>query len=144
MFTCRFVSVVASLFVVHFAFSPARADWTICNKTAEEYNVAIAYEQGRGHVSEGWWTLRPCGGCKVVHQGRFAVAGAFLRGEGKEGSVAEGNNLFCVTNRAFTISGAGNCRNRGYSERGFTLHRVTGDYTTNITGRSPSGRVCID
>jgi uncharacterized membrane protein len=46
---------------------PAKADFTICNRTAESVDVAAAYVNPKGgFISEGWWTLRPCGGCELV------------------------------------------------------------------------------
>jgi uncharacterized membrane protein len=43
------------------------ASWTICNKTTEDLNVAIGYFHTSGQwLSEGWWTVRSCGGCARV------------------------------------------------------------------------------
>jgi uncharacterized membrane protein len=45
-------------------------DLTICNRTGQKLQVAIAYnEVGTGQfVSEGWWHLNACGGCLIVLQ----------------------------------------------------------------------------
>jgi uncharacterized membrane protein len=41
--------------------------WTVCNKTPEDLNVAIAFIDNENHTAvEGWHGLHKCGGCAVV------------------------------------------------------------------------------
>jgi uncharacterized membrane protein len=44
----------------------AEGSWTVCNRSAKDVQVSIAYvnpgSRG-GFISEGWWKLRACGGC---------------------------------------------------------------------------------
>ena len=39
------------------AAAPARADLRMCNNTNNRVSVALAYTDGQGWVSEGWWNL---------------------------------------------------------------------------------------
>src|SRR5215468_10982842 len=41
--------------------------WKVCNRTADNMTVAIAYSNSFGQIiTEGWWTIRACGGCATV------------------------------------------------------------------------------
>jgi len=50
----RVKSLACGLFVLASA-SPSFADWTICNRTPEEVYAAIAFDNGGGYVSSGWY-----------------------------------------------------------------------------------------
>jgi uncharacterized membrane protein len=120
----------------------AQAAWEICNKTPDEMSVAIAYvNPGGGFISEGWWNLRACGGCKkvLVPSDTSDHKNVFYRAEG--GGTIEGDSQFCVSNSSFKMNGKGNCPvKKGFRHKEINL----ADWRTNITGQSPSGRVCID
>jgi uncharacterized membrane protein len=136
------------VFTLGISFSDeAQAAWRVCNRTAEEVQVAIAYDQGGGSfVSEGWWSIPACGGCKVVHGAAFPVTGVFLHAEGTGLSWGR-DNLFCVNPQSrFRVVGGGNCEHRGLKTESFMTVNVPGNgmHTTNLTGRASSGKVCID
>jgi uncharacterized membrane protein len=121
----------------------AQAAWKICNKTADDMRVAIAYVNPRvgGFISEGWWTLRACGGCKTVLQASQTSDphNVFYRAEG--GGVVEGRDQFCVGSSPFKMNGTRNCG----VKKGFVHKQINiANATSNITGRSSSGRVCFD
>jgi uncharacterized membrane protein len=120
----------------------AKASWTICNKTADNMRVAIAYVNPRGgFISEGWWTVRACGGCATVLQTKDTSdhRNVFYHAEG--GGVIEGSSVFCVGNSPFKLNGKGSCAvKKRFLHKEINLR----SHTTNITGRSASGRVCID
>jgi uncharacterized membrane protein len=130
------------------------ARWQICNRTAEDLNVAIAYDPGNGrHVSKGWFVLKACGGCRDF--GNFSVTGVWYRAEGANYEPRiEGNDIFCLhKTNAFSLGAPnreGRCSvsrnpNSPVVARGFRAVRLTAqNFTTNITGKAPSGRVCID
>src|SRR5438128_7703384 len=41
--------------------------WTVCNRTAEDLNIAIAYVDNENlTATEGWHGINKCGGCAVV------------------------------------------------------------------------------
>ncbi|MEF3367473.1 DUF1036 domain-containing protein [Methylocystis sp. 9N] len=126
----------------------AKADFKICNRTPESITVAAAWvSPSGGFVSEGWWTLRACGGCETVvlrsetsdpHNYFFyAHAGA------KEW---RGDSMFCTTRSAFRISDAKRCplKRRGEMKGFIHVTSGSGNQTRTLTGRSSSGGVCID
>jgi uncharacterized membrane protein len=139
------LGVVVALGISH----QALAGWEICNKTPDEMWVAIAYDRGDGvYYSEGWWKLAGCGGCKGM--GNYALKQVWYRAESRGGSrVVEGDTLFCVHDtNSFKIDSHRTCgigKRSQMVKRGFTAVTLTArNFTSNITGRSASGRVCID
>jgi len=138
-------SVITAGFVLSGAL-PVKADFTICNKTPVEVTVAAGYVNPKGgFISEGWWKLRPCGGCElVVAEGDTTDRHHyFYRAEAPDG-VREGPHRFCTKRGSFKISGNQNCAARGFEEKGFTqVESRSGNHTSNITG-SVGGKTCID
>jgi uncharacterized membrane protein len=133
------------------AASSARADWTVCNRTANDLWVAIAFDSSGSYTSQGWWKLGSCGGCAKVHSGEFSTTGAFLFAEDKNAAPElKGNNfLFCVANERFNFTAEnkvrGQCANERHRMVDFSLHQVRGNHTTNINRNpSSSGPICID
>lgn len=129
--------------------TPVKADWVICNKTAEKMDVAVAYvNPAGGFISEGWWTLQYCGGCATVMRSTETSdhADLFFHARGK-GRVMDGETRFCTKGGAFKIGDHANCQERGLTATSFqhTTSKVTagGTHTTLLTGNVP-GRVCID
>ena len=52
-------AAAAALFVVS-GVSEGRADFRVCNKSADKANVAIGYNSKEyGWTSEGWWSVAP-------------------------------------------------------------------------------------
>jgi uncharacterized membrane protein len=141
---CR-ITTISLLFLISISH-PAQAEWTVCNKTPDNVWVAIAFDQGGGQfVSQGWWQVRGCGGCQVVHSGSFQLSGVWLRGQSDDGRVWEGNDLFCTKTNAFRVVGANNCNGRGLERKAFQLIKVNPQHqTTNLTGSSNSGKRCFD
>ena len=123
--------------------------WTVCNDSTEQIEVAIVYDSGGTYVSKGWWEVPQCGGCKVVFNGNLPIKGTFLRGEGSEGSVWEGDDLFCTSESAFEIWDANadeaTCRHRGHDMKAFQLHIIKGeDFTTTLRDTRPGSSRCTD
>lgn len=142
-------AIILATATVCSATSGNARSWTVCNRTADKITVAIAYPSGGTYVSEGWWTLNPCGGCATVLNANLDATGVFLRGEAQGVGRYQGDTLHCVRRQAFTIKDSSipgsRCRSRSGTLAQFQLVVLTGDrYTTNLTGRSASGRVCID
>jgi len=93
-------SVTPALVLISYSL-PLRAEWTICNKTAEDKSVAIAYVSPHGGISvHGWWTLRACTSCAVVlaTNGTTDPNNVFFRAEGK--GSAGGDQQFCVSSES--------------------------------------------
>jgi uncharacterized membrane protein len=131
------------------------ASWTICNRTAEDVNVAIGYLHTSGQwLSEGWWTIRSCGGCaQVMNLAKTDQVRQYFRAETTGGSERVGGSTrFCVSNRSsgqppFTVGRASQCRGN-YVSVGFRAQDVEWadrNFKTNINPQPGSGgRVCID
>ncbi|MGE0715963.1 MAG: DUF1036 domain-containing protein [Alphaproteobacteria bacterium] len=132
----------------------AAEGWTICNRTPEELKVAVAYfDEANKWMSEGWWALGPCGGCKfVLNANKTERTNVFFRAVTRDGSERiGGDQRFCVSTRAagsppFTVRSNANCgRANGYALEGFRVVTIDSDrnHTTNITG-AVGNRRCID
>ena len=147
----RVKSLACGLFALASA-SPSFADWTICNRTPEEVYASIAFDNGGGYVSSGWYRINGCGGCVVVYHGVPKLRGVFYYAHSRDrAQVWEGNTLFCTRpGVAFKFgsdlnSVRGACERQGFRMESFGMATMrTDNYTTNLTGRHPSGRVCID
>lgn len=128
------------------------ADWLLCNRTPSALYTAIAFDNGNGYVSTGWYRVGSCGGCRTVYHGRPKLSGVFVRAVSEDRAMVwEDNFLFCVNpTNAFTYSGAANqvrgtCEQQGGTMQAFTMQTLnTGNHTTNFTGRHPSGQICFD
>jgi uncharacterized membrane protein len=51
---------------------PASADLRMCNNTGNRVSVALAYTDGQGWVSEGWWNLKSLD-CATLLRGTLAA-----------------------------------------------------------------------
>jgi uncharacterized membrane protein len=131
--------------------TPALADWHICNKTPENVVTSIVFDDGQGYVSTGWYKIRACGGCATVYHGMPKLRGAFFHGESEDGVMKWGGTYsFCVMTNRFSLgprwaTDCGGQRGGGYRMEDFSLQKLTGnDFTTNLTGKDRSGKMCID
>jgi len=111
--------VMVAAMVLGSALLAEAQSWTICNKLVEEPAVATAYvnpgSRG-GFISEGWWTLKPCGCAKVLLRKETSDPhNVFLRAKDKDGS-AEGESRMCSASFRHTIVGNDNCKRRGFED----------------------------
>ena len=136
------VTAIAAMLVLP---QDGEAAWQICNKTPSDAYVAIAYvnPQDVGFISKGWWKVRACGGCStVLSMGTTSdPRNVFYRAEFDDGSVIEGDSMFCASESEFRKRSTARC-----SDRRAFLHKEINleNWTTNLVGRSASGRQCID
>lgn len=116
--SCRALSCTLALGFVAFV-PPARADFSVCNKTTHPTLVAIGFRRDGTWASAGWWRVRP-GGCTLVLRGSLKSRFFYLRAVhvGVEGNW-DGNRHFCVVAKNFTIKGQTDCVKRGFSVAGF-------------------------
>jgi uncharacterized membrane protein len=125
---------------------PVKADFKVCNNTADKVTVAAAWVNPRGgFISQGWWGIRACGGCEtvVLSSETSDPRNYFFHAHGG-GLRWEGDSRFCTTRKAFKIIGNQNCAARGFDVNGFQhVTSRSGNLTQTLTGRSSSG-VCID
>lgn len=104
----------------------APAGYTVCNEAKDALMVALAQKDGGKAVSRGWWTVDP-GACAKAITTPLSSPEVFVLAQRKAGgSVVTGPQRFCVTQAAFEISGAENCKTRGLAEAGFARTQTKG------------------
>ena len=101
------------------AAAPARADFSVCNKTSHTALVAIGYQRDGTWSSAGWWRVNPQA-CTLILRGVLKSRYFYLRSIhlGVEGNW-DGNRYFCVSAKNFTIKGRKDCVKRGFPVAGF-------------------------
>jgi uncharacterized membrane protein len=68
----EWLSAASTLALALLAASPASADLRMCNNTSNRVSVALAYTDGQGWVSEGWWNLKSLD-CTTLLRGALAA-----------------------------------------------------------------------
>ena len=99
--------------------TPASAVLTVCNRTLDIANVAVAIVEGETERSEGWWVAAP-NRCVDVIDGPIERRRLLLHATDVRGRVLlDGPARFCTAPRAFAIEGRGECWLRGHTIGGF-------------------------
>ena len=114
-------TLAAGLFAAAF-WSPheARAEFRVCNDTANLVGVAVGYRAEEGWISEGWWQL-PATTCATVVPGQLQSRYYYLYAEDASGSGRwTGYTNMCVAEDEFEITGVQDCFARGYQQMGFS------------------------
>ena len=91
----------------------ALADFRLCNNASTRVSVAVAYTDGRGWVSEGWWNLK-AGACEMLLRGPLAAQFYYVYAMDERGGEWKGKSFMCTRDREFRIEGRENCLVRGY------------------------------
>lgn len=97
---------------------PAVADLNLCNTTSSRVGVSIGYRDGKGVVSEGWWTFEPKS-CMPLHKkvpSQFIYVHAV---DYERGGEWAGKIFMCTRDQAFVIRGIEDCAERGFKRTGF-------------------------
>jgi uncharacterized membrane protein len=97
---------------------PARADLRMCNNTSNRVSVALAYTDGQGWVSEGWWNLKSLD-CQTLLRGPLAAQYYYVYAMDERGGEWKGKAFMCTSDREFKIEGRQDCFVRGYDRTGF-------------------------
>src|SRR5271166_4059972 len=97
---------------------PARADLRMCNNTGNRVSVALAYTDGQGWVSEGWWNLKSLD-CATLLRGALAAQYYYVYAMDERGGEWKGKAFMCTSDREFKIEGREDCFMRGYDRTGF-------------------------
>ncbi len=114
-----FLTILTLLFSTMFLTSPASADLRVCNKTANQINIALGYRAERGWQSEGWW-LAASNDCITVFQGDLNSRFYYLFAVDDIGGGAwDGPVYLCTRDETFTIFSVDDCLARGYERTGF-------------------------
>ena len=98
--------------------APAAADLRMCNNTMNRVSVALAYTDGQGWVSEGWWNLKSLD-CVTLLRGALAAEYYYVYAMDERGGEWKGKAFMCTSDREFKIDGRQDCFTRGYDRTGF-------------------------
>ncbi len=122
------------LFAVLMLFAlaaPARAGFTLCNKTAHPARVALGRFDGTAWGSAGWWSIAP-GKCAQLIAARLDARYYYLYASDGGSGTWDGSFGFCVSAAdKFTVPGREDCTARGYARRGF--YQVDTGQDTDVT-----------
>ena len=100
-------------------FAPlAQGATRMCNNTANRVSVALAYTDGQGWVSEGWWNLKALD-CATLLRGALAAQYYYVYAMDERGGEWKGKAFMCTTDREFKVEGRQDCFMRGYDRTGF-------------------------
>jgi uncharacterized membrane protein len=98
--------------------APAKADFRLCNNASSRVSVALAYTDGQGWVTEGWWNLKQSG-CETLLRGPLAAQFYYVYAMDERGGEWKGKAYMCTRDREFRIEGRENCLVRGFDRTGF-------------------------
>ncbi|MDR3448435.1 MAG: DUF1036 domain-containing protein [Alphaproteobacteria bacterium] len=128
----------------------AQAAMSFCNRTQTTLEAALGYRDegdstAEDWVSEGWWRMEP-GQCARVYAQpltqRFYFYYAHTLAPAADQSSPTlwgGKYVFCTDDKAFRITGDGDCPSRNFSSTGFQeldLGPNTRDYTLDFKDAS--------
>lgn len=98
--------------------APARADFRICNNSANRISIALSYTDGTTWTTEGWWNLKPSI-CEPLLRGPLAAQFYYVYAMDERGGEWKGKAFMCTLDREFKIDGREDCYARGYDRTGF-------------------------
>ena len=136
----RAVVFVVVLIVTSFSV-PAKAGFSICNRTKETVDVAVVYISHQGQmISRGWFVFKPCERCnELVKSSATPDQNFSYYAKGDQGTEWRGGERYCVRfGDRFLFSGAQATRcsgARGGVMRGF--RRATSG-SVNLTSNTSS------
>lgn len=101
------------------ATTSAHADLALCNATSSRVGVAIGYQDSKGWVTEGWWTIGSQS-CETLLKGALPSRYLYVHAvDYDRGGEWIGTNYMCTAAKSFAIRGVQNCPKRGYKRTGF-------------------------
>ncbi len=80
----------------------------MCNNTMNRVSVALAYTDGQGWVSEGWWNLKTLD-CVTLLRGALAAQYYYVYAMDERGGEWKGKAFMCTSDREFKIEGRQDC-----------------------------------
>lgn len=99
--------------------TPALADLALCNATSSRVGVSIGYQDSKGWVTEGWWTIGSQS-CETLLKGTLPSRYLYVHAvDYDRGGEWVGSNFMCTAAKSFAIRGVQNCTKRGYKRTGF-------------------------
>ena len=131
----RGARVLIATAVLAAASGLARADFRVCNNTASRASLSLAYTDGRGWVTEGWWNLKG-NTCETLLRGALAAQFYYVYGIDESGGEWRGRAYMCTRDREFRIEGRQDCFVRGDDRTGFfeiDTGKDAKDWTVQLT-----------
>jgi uncharacterized membrane protein len=119
---------------------PARADFRLCNNTANRVSISFAYSEGGGWVSEGWWNLKAAA-CETLLRGPLAAEYYYVYAMDERGGEWKGKAFMCTRDREFRITGRNDCFVRGFDRTGFfeiDTGKEAKNWTVQLTDPAPA------
>lgn len=125
---------------------PADAAMSFCNRTSGPIEAALGYRDDSDNnaqdwISEGWWRIES-GQCARVYGQPLTQRFYFYYAHALTQVVKDspptawsGKYIFCTDDKAFRVTGDGDCQTRNYSPTGFQeldLGANTRDYTLDF------------
>lgn len=97
-----------------FCALPAHAEFIVCNQSFDVVNVAIGQVAGEGFRTDGWWTIGT-NQCASVIKGQLDNRYVYAYATDVFGQpLLDGKTQMCIAPKKFTISGTGDCWQRGH------------------------------
>ena len=117
-FPACLLPVAALLVAALCASQTARADFRLCNNAGTRVSISLAYTDGQGWVSEGWWNLKPAA-CETLLRGPLAAQFYYVYGMDERGGEWKGKAFMCTRDHEFKVEGRDDCFVRGFDRTGF-------------------------
>ncbi len=112
-------AVCLTLILAGLTPTPASADLALCNATSSRVGVSIGYQDTKGWVTEGWWTIGSQS-CETLLKGTLPSRFLYVHAvDYDRGGEWVGSNFMCTAAKSFAIRGVQNCSKRGYKRTGF-------------------------
>ena len=113
------VHLVATLWLLLGAATPARAEFAVCNQSFDVINVAIGQDVQDDFQTEGWWTIGP-NQCANVIKDELVSRYIYIYAQDVFGQpIMSGTTQMCISPRKFEIRGITECWTRGHIAAGF-------------------------
>lgn len=133
------LTLLAALFLLFLESTPARAEFTVCNRSLDVVNLAIGREIDSAFQTDGWWTIG-ANQCVDVIREELTTRYVYVYATDAFGqAILEGETNMCIEKRRFTIRGIDACWERGHVAANF--HEVDTQaqirWTFFLTGRDP-------
>ena len=113
----RLLFAALAVFVL-FTGGKAEAGMRLCNNSNETIYTAIGFQYQDDWFAEGWWEIFP-GNCTYVIEGPLDGRYYYVRAEGANGSVWNGDFYFCTMETRFMIIDREDCAGPIIDREGF-------------------------
>jgi uncharacterized membrane protein len=119
--------ISASLLVISLA-GTAHADFQVCSSADSNQSIFVSasYVRDGERWTDGWVMIQP-GECRPVVRGDLQQREYYLYAVNvRDECILSGGHRCCIDSSNFSIRGAQDCQQRGYTEVGFRRIRTDG------------------